>query len=209
MENAVNTLVASHPFNHYHLTIDGQPTITTLSVLSLSGREDLNQPWRYEINFTYTDKQIAVDAIFRRSDNLIFQTPHIAQQLTKISAKDNIELYVPSEITYGAQSFPFTDPIQMQLTLYSFKFSENFNYWSWGNDSYRETNCHTLLFIILVSCSLADRECIGESLDKHFLRYKKSLDKNINRGRERKQKKINTESSNFIQKSKTKLLLII
>ena len=87
MENAVNTLVASHPFNHYHLTIDGQPTITTLSVLSLSGWDDLNQPWRYEINFTCTDKQISVDAILRQSNSLTFQKTHIAQQL--ICAREN------------------------------------------------------------------------------------------------------------------------
>ncbi len=52
--------------------------------------------------------------------------------------------------------------------------------WSWANDSYKETNCHTLLFIILASCNLADPECIGENLDKHFLRYKKSLMANNN-----------------------------
>ena len=66
------------------------------------------------------------------------------------------------------------------------KFSEKFNYWSWDNDSYRETNCHTLLFIILASGSLADPQYIGENLNMYFLRYKKSLEKNINRGRERK-----------------------
>jgi len=87
MENAGNTLVASHPSNHYHSTIDGQPTTTTLSVLSLSGRGDLNQPWRYEINFTYTDKQITVDAILCQSDRLTLQTLHIAQQL--ICAREN------------------------------------------------------------------------------------------------------------------------
>ncbi len=89
MENAGNTLVASHPSNHYHSTIDGQSTTTTLSVLSLSGQEDLNQPWRYEINFTYTytDKQITVDAILRQSDSLTFQKTHISQQL--ICAREN------------------------------------------------------------------------------------------------------------------------
>ena len=186
MENAGNTLVASHPSNHYHSTIDGQPTTTTLSVLSLSGRGDLNQPWRYEINFTYTDKQITVDAILCQSDRFTLQTLHIAQQLTKIGAEDNIQLYALGGITHGAQSFPFTSPKQMQPALYSFKFAENFNYWRWDNDSYRETNCHTLLFIILASGSLADPQYIGENLNMYFLRYKKSLDKNINRGRERK-----------------------
>ena len=87
MENAGNTLVASHPSNRYHSTIDGQSTTTTLSVLSLSGQEDLNQPWRYEINFTYTDKQITVDAILRQSDSLTFQKTHISQQL--ICAREN------------------------------------------------------------------------------------------------------------------------
>ncbi|NUF49634.1 hypothetical protein [Gilliamella sp. ESL0250] len=49
--------------------------------------------------------------------------------------------------------------------------------WSWANDSYKETNCHTLLFLLLANCNLADPDCIGEKLDKHFKRYKKSLDK--------------------------------
>jgi Rhs element Vgr protein len=98
MENAVNTLVDSRPSNHYHLTIDGQPPTTTLSVLSISGREDLNQPWRYEINFTCTDKQIPVDAILRQSASLTFQTPHIAEQLTKISS---LEKPQPPRTLYG------------------------------------------------------------------------------------------------------------
>ena len=87
MENAVNTLVDSHPSNRYHLTIDGQLITTTLSFLSLSGQDDLNQPWRYEINLTYTDKQITVDAILCQSDRLTLQTLHIAQQL--ICAREN------------------------------------------------------------------------------------------------------------------------
>ena len=87
MENAVNTLVDSHPSNRYHLTIDGQLITTTLSFLSLSGWDDLNQPWRYEINFTCTDKQISVDAILCQSNSLTFQKTHIAQQL--ICAREN------------------------------------------------------------------------------------------------------------------------
>ncbi|OCG18570.1 MULTISPECIES: hypothetical protein [unclassified Gilliamella] len=49
--------------------------------------------------------------------------------------------------------------------------------WSWGYDCYKETNCHTFLFLLLATCNLADPDCIGEELDRHFKRYKKSLDK--------------------------------
>ncbi|MWN05811.1 hypothetical protein [Gilliamella sp. Pas-s95] len=48
--------------------------------------------------------------------------------------------------------------------------------WSWTNDSYKETNCHTLLFLLLANCNLADPDCIGLKQDRHFIRYKKSLD---------------------------------
>ena len=94
----VTTLMGSHTHNRYQLAINGLPSTTTLSVLSISGREDLNQPWRYEINFTCTDKQIPVDAILRQSASLTFQTPHIAEQLTKISS---LEKPQPPRTLYG------------------------------------------------------------------------------------------------------------
>ena len=56
-----------------------------------------------------------------------------------------------------------------------FKETEN-EEWSWNGDGFDETNCHTLLFLILAHCNLADPECIGLDLDKHFRDYKKSLD---------------------------------
>ena len=94
----VTTLMGSHTHNRYQLAINDLPSTTTLSVLSISGREDLNQPWRYEINFTCTDKQIPVDAILRQSASLTFQTPHIAEQLTKISS---LEKPQPPRTLYG------------------------------------------------------------------------------------------------------------
>ncbi|OCG26114.1 hypothetical protein A9G45_11570 [Gilliamella sp. HK2] len=48
--------------------------------------------------------------------------------------------------------------------------------WSWAGDSYKETNCHTFLFLLLATCNLADPDCIGLKQDRHFIRYKKSLE---------------------------------
>lgn len=61
------------------------------------------------------------------------------------------------------------------------KFAENFHTrwseeWSWNNDGYDETNCHTFLFLLLAKCKLADPDCIGRSRDPHFIAYKKSLE---------------------------------
>lgn len=57
--------------------------------------------------------------------------------------------------------------------------------WSWAFDSYKETNCHTLLFLLLASCNLADPDCIGQNEDRHFIAYKKSLSKK-NKNRDKK-----------------------
>jgi hypothetical protein len=65
------------------------------------------------------------------------------------------------------------------------EFAQGFkDEWSWANDRYDETNCHTLLFLLLANCNLADPDCIGEELDRHFKRYKKSLAKKISYAKE-------------------------
>ncbi|MWN05809.1 hypothetical protein [Gilliamella sp. Pas-s95] len=65
--------------------------------------------------------------------------------------------------------------------------------WSWTNDSYKETNCHTFLFLLLATCNLANPDCIGLEQDRHFIRYKKSLD---NLSKKNNRKKYNKKNTN-------------
>ncbi|TEA26252.1 hypothetical protein [Candidatus Schmidhempelia bombi] len=66
------------------------------------------------------------------------------------------------------------------------QFDEKKQEWSWRNDNYKETNCHTLLFLLLAHCNLADPDCIGMGLDEHFKSYKTSLD-SLNKSKVNKQ----------------------
>ena len=50
--------------------------------------------------------------------------------------------------------------------------------WSWHNNRFDETNCHTFLYLLLAKCNLADFDCIGKKRDPYFLEYKKSLEDN-------------------------------
>jgi uncharacterized protein involved in type VI secretion and phage assembly len=61
--------------NDYTLQIDR--ITSSLSVHTVTGQETLNKPWRYEIIFTSSDKQIAADAILTQKAHLTFQPkPH-------------------------------------------------------------------------------------------------------------------------------------
>lgn len=55
------------------------------------------------------------------------------------------------------------------------EFEKTEEEWSFNFDGFDETNCHTLLFLLLASCDLADPDGIGQGLDKHFNDYKQSL----------------------------------
>lgn len=70
--------------NQYTLTVENLNH--ALSVHSLSGQESLNQPWRYEINFTCANKQIQISSILSQSASLTFEAPNLAEQITKISS---------------------------------------------------------------------------------------------------------------------------
>lgn len=94
------------------------------------------------------------------------------------------------------------------IRAYVTTFDSEGEEWSWANDSYKETNCHTLLFLLLAHCNLADPECIGNELDRHFIRYKASLDKRSKSASERTEKRLelmqklldiseNTKSDNY------------
>lgn len=83
-------------YNQYTLTVENLNL--ALSVHSLSGQESLNQPWRYEINFTCANKQIKISSILSQSASLTFEAPNLAEQITKISSLEKPTL---SRILYG------------------------------------------------------------------------------------------------------------
>ncbi|TEA27337.1 contractile injection system protein, VgrG/Pvc8 family, partial [Candidatus Schmidhempelia bombi] len=72
--------------NQYTLEID---RITSpISIHTVTGQETLNKPWRYEIIFTSSDKQIAADAILTQKAHLTFQPkPHhlLSMQLSTLT----------------------------------------------------------------------------------------------------------------------------
>jgi len=72
--------------NRYSLTVFDLPS--PLSVLSVQGSEQLNQPWRYEITFTSSDHHIPINAVLSQSASFRFLAPNLVENLTKISSLD-------------------------------------------------------------------------------------------------------------------------
>ncbi|NUF49154.1 hypothetical protein, partial [Gilliamella sp. ESL0250] len=52
----LDSLARTTPLNRYSLSIDGLEMTTDISVLSLEGKEQLNQPWQYYIDFTSANR---------------------------------------------------------------------------------------------------------------------------------------------------------
>jgi type VI secretion system secreted protein VgrG len=77
--NQINDVLSTHD---YTLQITGNSV--PLSVLSVSGEERLNQPWRYEITFTSGNKQLQAQALLTRAATFIF---HPKPQLFPFSKK--------------------------------------------------------------------------------------------------------------------------
>lgn len=72
--------------NHFSLSIDGFSLVSELSVLSVEGKEVLNQPWQYCINFTTQDKQIDINTILSHSASLTFHPQTLPKQLMQLSS---------------------------------------------------------------------------------------------------------------------------
>ena len=70
IEKVAGTLISDvngSPKNQYTLIIDGIDGSAGLSVLSIEGQASLNQPWRYDITFTTSNKQMAIDAVLSQT----------------------------------------------------------------------------------------------------------------------------------------------
>ncbi|MWP46017.1 type VI secretion system Vgr family protein [Gilliamella sp. Pas-s27] len=84
----VDLLGKTKPLNRYSLSIDGLEVTTEISVLSLEGKEQLNQPWKYTINFTSQNKQILIDSVLSQKASLTFHPNSLPITLTQISSLD-------------------------------------------------------------------------------------------------------------------------
>ena len=78
-------LVDTPVSNHYILSIDNVDATAEISVLSIEGKEELNQPWRYTINFNSPNKHIAIDSVLSQPASLTFQSANLIEQLIEIS----------------------------------------------------------------------------------------------------------------------------
>lgn len=79
--NQIHNVLSVHD---YTLHISGNQV--PLSVLSVTGEERLNQPWRYEITFTTGDKQLQAEAMLTRAATFIFHPkPEQIPFLTELS----------------------------------------------------------------------------------------------------------------------------
>ncbi|WP_392563371.1 type VI secretion system tip protein VgrG [Orbus wheelerorum] len=72
--------------NRYSLSITDM--LSPISVLSIQGHEQLNQPWHYAITFTSRDKQIRIGSALGQPASLAFLVPNLIEQVTQISSLD-------------------------------------------------------------------------------------------------------------------------
>lgn len=85
--DGISSLVNSKATNHYSLAIDGFSSTSELSVLSIEGREVLNQPWQYIISFTCSNKQIDINSVLTRSASISFYpNSNLPKQLSQFSS---------------------------------------------------------------------------------------------------------------------------
>ena len=98
LTESASSLIENSAQNNYSLSIDGVDLLTTISILSLEGKEELNQPWQYTIHFTTPNKHISIDTILNQSASLTFHPRHLPLQLTQISSLDKLD---KSRTIYG------------------------------------------------------------------------------------------------------------
>lgn len=84
--DTLTSVASGSPKNQYTLIIDGIDASAGLSVLSIEGQASLNQPWRYDITFTTSNKQMAIDAVLSQAASLTFETLSLISQIAQISS---------------------------------------------------------------------------------------------------------------------------
>lgn len=73
--------------NQYTLTVSN--LMASISVLSVTGKEILNQPWRYEVIVTSPHKNIMIESILSQKATLTFNPASIFNMSKRISSLDN------------------------------------------------------------------------------------------------------------------------
>ena len=66
----INQSIASISHNRYTLTVD--ELNSSISILNVTGEEQLNHPWRYTITFTSVDKTLSVDSFLNKKASFSF-----------------------------------------------------------------------------------------------------------------------------------------
>ncbi|XKM12784.1 type VI secretion system tip protein VgrG [Orbaceae bacterium ac157xtp] len=82
--SALTKILPTH--NRYTLQVDG--LIAPLSVFSIKGDEALNKPWRYEVEFTSTHKNLEVSQLLSQPASLSFNPDVINEFVNQISSLD-------------------------------------------------------------------------------------------------------------------------
>lgn len=98
LTNNLSALAGNSPLNNYSLSIDKLNSTSDISVLSLEGKEELNYPWRYLVNFTSQNKQISIDSVLSQSASITFHPRSLPLHLTQISSLDVLD---KSRTIYG------------------------------------------------------------------------------------------------------------
>ncbi|WP_082264512.1 type VI secretion system Vgr family protein [Gilliamella sp. App2-1] len=96
--DGLSLLTRNTQLNNYSLSFDKLDASSDISVLTLEGKEQLNQPWQYCITFTSSDRQISIDSILSQKASLTFHPQSLPFELTKI---DSLAIQDKPRTIYG------------------------------------------------------------------------------------------------------------
>lgn len=93
LTNSISSLNENLPFassalNNYSLSIERLDASSNISILSIEGKEQINQPWRYIINLTSQNKQISINSVLSQAASLTFHPRGKSLELKQISSQD-------------------------------------------------------------------------------------------------------------------------
>ena len=72
----LGSIISDSLNNRYTLKLSD---LSSLSIVSVVGRESLNTPWRYEIIFTSPNKQLRINHLLSQPASLTFEAPSLAK----------------------------------------------------------------------------------------------------------------------------------
>lgn len=89
--DGLSSLTKNTALNNYSLSFDKLDASSSISVLSLEGKEELNQPWKYFIDFTSPNKSISIDSVLSQTASLTTHPHNLPLQLNRISSLDILD----------------------------------------------------------------------------------------------------------------------